>query len=688
MAVNVFNDTRFYRLNVKLDLSECYIEEPNDRSPPIVSEWSRLGAEFSSWVRKNVLYSETRNSDTPQSGCTSISDYDGQIDIHSGLALCFVLVVLTTLVTPLIIAKILDFCDRKVVKTEIADTHNEPSTEDQTVIVGTAQTSETQPGNVPLYNVQYHPSHNTLVTGCDLPSFLKRTVDCLFQELDKLLIEKNSGQSDGPLHSTVTSSVRLPRRPVLRTTGRRSSSPLRSSRDTAEDSTETFALREFQQHVIYNNVCAHTLLPESLAQSLQGDNKRLYEFCTSTCTVNFEQLTVSNFIVNYTVHLLDKVLKTMSPYHGLRYVSCSPTGSVRKGTKVGTANQSDVSFLFQCSDIVLSSAIDNRTNSDIPPGKLVIIAVDKENHEVPSKLLKTYKDKKCISPQEFLNAACELTEIALQKLYKEGRPMIDRLPFRIQRASSPGLYLSLDTRNVVGFHCSDIRVQLIPSLLLSTNKWIDPVNLYAVPTWSNVDVKRKVAPRDRYATQPLQATSHDLYWSMSFGELEHFFFTKMDQKCAYSGVLGCHKTVIQILKFLFAPQSRKTLLSRGEVSSYMIETVVSYMLVESRAEQWTMDQISARVSDAIHFLKRALQNGRLPNFYINNPHLADESDFLKHVKFLFPGRQENLLADSSDDTVSKMLHFLDSRLTEYNLSDCIQSEYSEDMWEYEYFVYL
>lgn len=688
MAVNFFNDTRFYRLNIKLGISECYIDESNDRSPPSVSEWSRLGAEFSSWVRENVLHSETRNSDAPSSGCTSISDYDSQIDLHSGLFFSFVLVVLTTLVTPLIIANVLDFCDKKDIKTEEAETHDEPFTEDQIILAGTAQTSKTQPGNIPLYNVQYHSSHNALGTGCDLPSFLKRTVDCLFQELDKLLIEKNPGQSDGPLHSTVTSSVRLPRRPVLRTTGRRSSSPLRSSRDTGENSTETFALREFQQHIIYNNVCTNMFLPESLAQSLQGNNRRLYEFCTSTCAVNFEQLTVSNFIVNYTVHLLDKVLKTMSPYHGLRYVSCFPTGSVRKGTKVGTANQSDVSFLFQCSDIVLLSAIDHKMNSDVPPGKIVLLAVDNENHEVPSKLLKIYEDKKCISPQEFLNAACELTEIALQKLYKEGRPMIDRLPFRIQRASSPGLYLSLDTRNVVGFHCSDIRVQLIPSLLMSTNKWIDPVNVYAVPTWSNVDVKRKVAPRDRYATQPLQATSHDLYWCMSFGELEHFFFNKMDQKSAYSGVLGCHKTVIQILKFLFAPQSRKTLLSRGEVSSYMIETVVSYMLVESRAEQWAMDQLSARVSDAIHFLKRALQNGRLPNFYINNPHLAGESDFLKHMKFLFPGRQENLMADGSDDTVSKMLHFLDSRLAEYNLSDCVRPEYSEDMWEYEYFVYL
>lgn len=688
MAVKFFNDTRFYRLNVKLRLSECYGDESTDRSPPSVSEWTRLGAEFSSWVRENVLYSEIQNSDTLSGACSSINGYDSQIDIHGGLALSFVLVVLLTLVIPLLIAKVLDLFDRKVIKTENVNVQNESFTEDQTILASSAQKSEPQAENIPLCNIQYRPSQSNLVTGCDLPSFLKRTVDCLFQELDKLLIEKSAGQSDGPLHSTVTSSVRLPRRPVLRTTGRRSSSPLRSSRDTSEDSTETFALREFQQQIIYNNVCTHMFLPESLTQSLQADNRRLYEFCTNTCAVNFEQLTVSNFIVNYTVHLLDKVLKTMSPYHGLRYVSCSPTGSVRKGTKVSTANQSDVSFVFQCSDIVLSSAIDHKINSDIPPGKLVLIAVDNEGHEVPSKLLKTYEDKKCISPQEFLNAACELTEIALQKLYKEGRPMIDRLPFRIQRASTPGLYLSLDTRNVVGFHCSDIRVQLIPSLLLSTNKWIDPVNVYAVPTWSNVDVKRKVASRDRYATQPLQATSHDLYWSMSFGELEHFFLNKMDQKCSYSGVLGCHRTVIQILKFLFAPQSRKTLLSRGEVSSYMIETVVSYMLVESRAEQWAMDQLSARVSDAIHFLKRALQNGRLPNFYINNPHLAGESDFLKQVKFLFSGRQENLMADSSDDTVSKMLHFLDSRLAEYNLGDCVRPEYSEDMWEYEYFVYL
>jgi hypothetical protein len=359
-----------------------------------------------------------------------------------------------------------------------------------------------------------------------------------------------------------------------------------------------------------------------------------------------------------------------------------------KGTKVGAANQYDFSFVFQCTEFELSSAVDHGINSQIPPGKLVLMVVENESHDIPSRLLKSFQEKICISPQEFLNSVCEVIDIALQRLYKEGRPVIDRLPFRIQRATSPGIQLSIDTRNVVGFHNNEIRVQLIPSLLLSCNKWIDPINIYAVPSWSNVDIKRKMAPRDRYATQPIQATPHDLFWNMSFGDLEHLFLNKMDQKCYYRGMFGCHKIVIQILKFLFASQSRKALLSRGELTSYMIETVISYMLVESRADQWEVDKLSDRVSDAILFLKRALENERLPNFYVNNPHLADESEFLKQIKLLSPGRQENLLGDISSDTVGKMLNFIDSRLAEHNLTDCVTAEYSEDMWEYEYFVYL
>lgn len=77
MVVNVFNDIWFYRLSVKFDLLECYIEEFNERSLFIVFEWSRLGVEFLLWVRKNVLYLEIWNSDILFSGCILIIDYDG-----------------------------------------------------------------------------------------------------------------------------------------------------------------------------------------------------------------------------------------------------------------------------------------------------------------------------------------------------------------------------------------------------------------------------------------------------------------------------------------------------------------------------------------------------------------------------------------------------------------------------------
>ncbi|XP_061172243.1 uncharacterized protein LOC133181700 [Saccostrea echinata] len=690
MAVQFFNDTRYYSFSVKLQLSECEnAAKPVENTKNIDSEWINLGVELSSWVRKNILYTEKVKVDT---SCSQISSFEGELDIHSGLILACIFVIFITLVVPLTFVKIFDFFEKKSGKflpeqiTNTDDTFSEDS--DAIENKETAVTKPIQKGLIPLSHIAYHTGY-AFTPSCDLPSFLRRTVDCLFQELDKLLIGRNPTQHEGPLHSTVTSSVRLPRRPVPRATGRQNSSPSLSSQNN-EDDTEAVAYREFLKDIVYNSICTQMIdLPDSVRQSLLGNSKKWMDFYLNRCMVSFEEVCVSNLIVKYTIHLLDKILKTMKPYNGIRYIHCCPTGSMLKGTKVGAANQSDYFFVFQCTQFGLSSAVDHSVNSDIPPGKLVLIVAESgDNEDDPSKLLKQFQSRNCISPQEFLNSVCELTDIAVQKLYKEGRPMIDRLPFRIQRITSPGLNLSLDTRNVMGFRNPDIRIQLIPSLLLSSNKWINPVNLYAVPSWSNVDFKRKVTPRDRYSTQPIQTTTHDLFWSMSFGELEHLFFNKVDQKCYYHGVFGCHRIVIQILKFLFSPQSKKTLLSRGEVTSYMIETIVSYMLVESKADQWGIDSLSDRVSDAINFLRRALQNGRLPSFFINNPHLAGESEFLKQIKLLSPGRQENLLGNVSTDTLGKMLNFVNSRLAEYDLENCVKSEYSDDMWEYEYFVYL
>lgn len=380
------------------------------------------------------------------------------------------MIILTTLITPLIITKILNFYNKKIIKTKITNTHNKPSTKNQTIIINTTQTSKTQPNNIPLYNIQYHPNHNTLITNYNLPSFLKKTINYLFQKLNKLLIKKNSNQSNKPLHNTITSSIHLPQHPILKTTKKHNNSPLQNSHNTTKNSTKTFTLKKFQQHIIYNNIYTHTFLPKSLTQSLQKNNKKLYKFYTNTYTINFKQLTISNFIINYTIHLLNKILKTINPYHNLKYISYSPTKNIQKKTKINTTNQNNISFLFQYSNIILSSTINNKTNSNIPSKKLIIITINNKNHKIPSKLLKTYKNKKYISPQKFLNTTYKLTKITLQKLYKKNKPIINHLPFKIQKTSSPKLYLSLNTKNIINFHYSNIKIQLIPSLLLNTNK--------------------------------------------------------------------------------------------------------------------------------------------------------------------------------------------------------------------------
>ena len=275
MAV-LFNDTQYYRLYVNFQLSECSNDSPIDQDGIGGSEWTRIGAGISSWVREKVLFPETTlHSDSQSSRCSSISSFDSQLDIYTGFLFSLACVVLVTMGIPLLLLKVMDFCERKTLKTEMGETASESSLVEEPdshpTVDTVLQTKHPAPraGVIPLHHIKYHAGLNNYVSSCELHSFLKRTVDCLFQELDKLLIAKNKNPNDEPLHSTVTSSVRLPRRAMPRAPGRQRSSPSLNSQDPADDSSEILALREFQQKIIYNNVCTHTLLSESLASREQ-----------------------------------------------------------------------------------------------------------------------------------------------------------------------------------------------------------------------------------------------------------------------------------------------------------------------------------------------------------------------------------------------------------------------------------
>ena len=157
---------------------------------------------------------------------------------------------------------------------------------------------------------------------------------------------------------------------------------------------------------------------------------------------------------------------------------------------------------------------------------------------------------------------------------------------------------------------------------------------------------------------------------------------------ASSGVHSCHKTCIKVLKVLFTALSRKSLLDRGELlSASMIETVVFYLPMESSPDQWTFSQISDRISDACLYLKAVLESDRLPNFFINNPHLVKQLPFLQSLPLLLRGKQCNLLADARLETVDKKLNYMQDRIRDTGLEDCFKDTYSADTWEWEFFVY-
>ena len=129
------------------------------------------------------------------------------------------------------------------------------------------------------------------------------------------------------------------------------------------------------------------------------------------------------------------------------------------------------------------------------------------------------------------------------------------------------------------------------------------------------------------------------------------------------------------------------LLNKGEVSPHIIKTVISFLLQESPASAWTLENIPDRVSDAIHFLKSSFENVWLPNFVVHNPHLLSQSPALEVMGALLSGRQQNLLADVSQDAAMKVLDYMEARLNKTGLAHCVKAEFSPQMWEYEFFMF-
>lgn len=532
-------------------------------------------------------------------------------------------------------------------------------------------------------------------------TFLRHTTDYLFSMMDKLLLEnRRSPQRSSPTRSftdlgigpTYNAMSSMPRRPLRRTQLRsRGSSPhLNEQDDQSSDPLEKRAWEEFIQKIVMNNNIPFDF-DVDLNMSITGSaqSRKLLQFFINQGSMKIEQLQVSNLIVNYCLYLLSKEIEANSSLREIQFENFSLIGSMKKGVKVSTANQFDFRMKFHGTNFYVYEIFDQQKSEDIPPGKIFLRAKATQACSEPRclKLVQINQQKyTCLSSKSVHYLAEEMIDRALQNLYTGTKSLIDRLPFRMQRSATGNLVLSIDTRNVIGLGLQEIKVRIIPAIFLPINGWYQPASLYASAyTLTQQEYKCKVGRGKEPSPVPLGQS--DALWTLDLGNLEELFLRETNKKMKAAGVHSCHTTCIKILKVLFSSLLRKSLLDRGELSSNMIETVIYYLLLESTPDQWVFSLISDRVSDAYLYLKSALESGRLPNFFMNNPHLLKKMPFLYSYPFLVKGKQQNLLTDSRLETIDKKLNFMHDRIRDTGLEDCFQDTYSPDTWEYEFFIY-
>ncbi|XP_071096978.1 uncharacterized protein [Haliotis cracherodii] len=548
------------------------------------------------------------------------------------------------------------------------------------------------------------------VNKTDTKCFLSSTVDKFLCELDKALGISSESFSNQPMSMTpnlATSassgaisnlvSPRLGRRSTWRRPRQGSPSlPLGDLSLMGDDQTtkDKHAWHEVER---MNTRLGWSSLKTDDIDFGNIENRNLRDVLTfhiRNCPVTTEQWFAASMIVNYTLLMLEKELHKAPSSSSFRFVEFKGIGSVAKGLKISKANQFDTAMIIQPSECVLNNVLYHNVSEDIPSGKVLLSVKDMKQEKKQKQYTKRASVSDSIGtyllPKEILTLCKELVDQAIQRLMNSNKSLLDRLPFSIRTAADGDLQLILDTRMLhgLGLGIPEIGIRLCPAIpLMNTSLSLLPT-VYAVTPWVvKQQVRRPSSSSMRIFRDRVESLDPDLMWNLSFCDLESSYLAAMDQKLQLAGITGCHKICLRIMKALFTSGYKTSLLSRGEIQSYQLETILFFLLLESAPCNWTMEKLADRVSDCVHFLRSALQSMWLPSFFVNNPHLEKQMPALKLYPLLTGGRQDNLLANMKQETVEKVISFIEQRLQEVGLQGCIKEEYSLEMWEYEFFIF-
>ncbi|KAH9498630.1 hypothetical protein Btru_007863 [Bulinus truncatus] len=434
---------------------------------------------------------------------------------------------------------------------------------------------------------------------------------------------------------------------------------------------------------------------------LSGANRNLCtinQFLQQNCTVKPQQWTIATMVVNYCLFILEDILKTypQDTKDYLLFSKFESIGSAADGTLIGSPNRFDLLMvldIIHCSEIGI---LHGNVAQEIPAGHVVI------NLKDCGPILQNVKctKKGCIQnqfglyliPREFKDAAEMMLKRVIQKLNRDFKNKWDNLPFSIHLSSDKKLTLKVDTRllNGLGIGVDEINIRIIPALSLSLPEFSLLSTVYAVPPWKDgntFDNLNTITSKSTLNRVFRDQSNEDFFWSLCTDKLKMSVIKNFDDNLRLAGVEGYHKECVMILKALFSHGHKNKLLNKGEIDSFVLSTVVYFLLQESSPSCWTLARLPDRVSDAIHFLRSAFEINWMPSFLVHNPHLVNRCPPLDGLSPLLSGKQQNLLAHVSSDVVLKILEFMETRLQETGLSQCIKEDFSSEMWEYEFFVF-
>ncbi|XP_005092059.1 uncharacterized protein LOC101848176 [Aplysia californica] len=576
---------------------------------------------------------------------------------------------------------------------------------------------DTSPLTVPVMGDKNRKNAKALKSTPVVGELFEATIGKFLKELDRGLEMDDCGSPGGPsmsLPSSASSSTvnsltspRLPRRGLHRS---RHSNQTFTYGDAEQRQAKEFTMKYWIMYEKFAHRMNWTFPESSLddvnIRAASGDDDKLLnilQFLYQNSPTSPKQFNVASLIVNYSLFILEQEMMSMSEESSdlVKFVRFESLGSAADGTHVGMIDGYDVMTVLNISHCSELSILHNNLCSDIPSGHVVIGAKPVNGSQV-------LQDNKCfrkafvsgfygfyLPPQQVEDMVEAMLKKAVVKLNREHKSKTDRLPFKVQVSQNKKLTLCFDTRLLqgLGLGVTELNVKCTPSICLSDPSFCLLPPIYAVPSWradhkkTNGSTSSISGTLGRIFHNQSPDVSTDLLWSLNVTPVESSILQHIENKFSISGVESQHKLCIRVLKALFSEGSKTMLLNKGEISPYIIKSVICFLLLESPAWAWSLENLPDRVSDSVHFLKSSFENVWLPNFIVHNPHLLGQVPSLAVMSALLSGRQQNLLADVSQDAALKVLDYIDARLQKSGLLHCIKAEFSPQMWEYEFFMF-